>query len=207
MQGLSLIPQRPQPPTTVTIEGAIYAIHLVDEADIQFNDEKETDHTKKEVYVGVACDTYAFEDGYCVESHAIYIATEQTLFDEKDTVIHELLHVILGTQNSDRSITKRMFIKKLAVPFVRLLQRNPALVAYLTGVPADGTNAYFAGRDPELLEQQAGRLRDALFKLCDPKELGDIATYHDYVYEMAAKLLSLMQGAHDLVRYLSVRTD
>ncbi len=65
------------------------------------------------------------------DSHTIYIARKQSLSSEQDTVLHELLHCIMGHKFTDEKIRGHEAISTLTPKLLKLFQDNPELVKYL----------------------------------------------------------------------------
>lgn len=61
----------------------------------------------------------------------IIVRPGQNLCDEQDTVIHEFLHAILGTEKSGDIQTVHDWIYDTSTPLIDLLRDNKALVDYL----------------------------------------------------------------------------
>jgi hypothetical protein len=85
---------------------------------------------------GKACDENAVRQGWCEAKHHIYLETGRTLQQERTTLLHEILHVILGTENSEEETSYHDFIYKLSPKLLQVLQENPKLYLYLTAPSA-----------------------------------------------------------------------
>src|SRR5712671_2390564 len=64
-------------------------------------------------------------------SHTIYISRGQSLADEQDTLMHELLHCVMGYAFSEEKIRGHEVISSLTPKLLQLFKENPALVKYL----------------------------------------------------------------------------
>ena len=63
---------------------------------------------------------------------AITIAPEQTPWEERDTVLHELGHAVLKAQGREYGgKTEELYVQALATGFLHLFRDNPDLVTYL----------------------------------------------------------------------------
>ena len=116
-------PVRPAPPRQVRIGAAVYGIVPVpgvppagDTAGL----------------AGKACDENAVRNGWCNVKNRIYLETGRTLQQERTTLLHEIQHVILGTESSEEETTTHDFIYKLSPQLLQVLQENPDLLFYLT---------------------------------------------------------------------------
>jgi|tagenome__1003787_1003787.scaffolds.fasta_scaffold19621731_2 hypothetical protein len=63
--------------------------------------------------------------------HVIFIARKQSLRDEQDTLLHELMHCVMGPGFSDQRLSGHDAIRDLTPRLLRLMQQNPALTEYL----------------------------------------------------------------------------
>lgn len=114
--------QRPAPPRRIRIGAAIYTIELV---------EKVPPAGDASGLAGKACDDNAVRNGWCTAKNRIYLETGRTLQQERTTLLHEIQHVILGTETSEEEITIHEFIYKLSPKLLQVLQDNPELYSYL----------------------------------------------------------------------------
>jgi hypothetical protein len=64
-------------------------------------------------------------------SHVIYISRRQSLADEQDTLMHELLHCVMGHAFSEEKIRGHEVISSLTPKLLQLFKENPELVKYL----------------------------------------------------------------------------
>jgi len=115
--------QRPAPPRRIRIGAAIYTITLVG---------KVPPAGDASGLAGKACDDNAVRNGWCTAKNRIYLETGRTLQQERTTLLHEIQHVILGTETSEEEITIHEFIYKLSPKLLQVLQDNPELYSYLT---------------------------------------------------------------------------
>jgi hypothetical protein len=121
---LSMAIDRPMPPNEVKIGRAIYKIKFI-AGDGAFE-------------YGLTCDANAVRKQACNELDTIYLVEGQTINDERDTLIHEIQHGILGTERSRKKIRVHKLIYELSAGLLRVFQDNPALWAYWTvPVPAE----------------------------------------------------------------------
>jgi hypothetical protein len=67
--------------------------------------------------------------------HTIYISSKQSLSDEQDTLMHELLHCVMGHAFSDEKMRGHEVISDLTPKLLQLFKENPALVKYLQQNP------------------------------------------------------------------------
>jgi hypothetical protein len=81
---------------------------------------------------GKTCDDNAFRHRWCTTKRRIYLESGRPLQQERTTLLHEIQHVLLGTQTSDEEITNHEFIYKLSPKLLQVLQDNPELYSYLT---------------------------------------------------------------------------
>lgn len=100
----------------------IYAIKLVEKV-------PPTDEASS--LAGKACDHNAVKGGWCAVKNSIYLETGRTLQQERTTLLHEIQHVILGTEHSEEETTYHAFIYKLSPKLLQVLQDNPDLLFYL----------------------------------------------------------------------------
>jgi hypothetical protein len=63
-------------------------------------------------------------------SHTIYISRRQSLAEEQDTLMHELLHCVMGHAFSDEKIRGHEVISSLTPKLLQLFKENPQLVKY-----------------------------------------------------------------------------
>jgi hypothetical protein len=116
-------PQRPAPPRHLLLGAAVYTIEVV---------EKVPPAGDASGLAGKACDDNAFRNGWCTAKRRIYLESGRTLQQERTTLLHEIQHVLLGTETSDEEITTHQFIYKLSPKLLQVLQDNPELNSYLT---------------------------------------------------------------------------
>ncbi len=115
--------QRPSPPRRLRIGAAVYTIEVV---------EKVPPAAEASGLAGKACDDNAVRNGWCTAKRRIYLERGRTLQEERTTLLHEIQHVLLGTETSDEEITNHEFIYKLSPKLLQVLQDNPELYSYLT---------------------------------------------------------------------------
>ena len=65
------------------------------------------------------------------EKHTIFIARGQALPDEQDTVLHEILHGLMGHDFTHSHIEGHEAIVRMAPALLRVMKDNPELVKYL----------------------------------------------------------------------------
>lgn len=115
--------QRPAPPRHIKIGEVAYTIELV---------EKVPPAGDASSLAGKACDENAVKEGWCAAKDRIYLETGRPLQQERTTLLHEIQHVVLGTQNSEEETAYHEFIYKLSPKLLQVLQDNPELYFYLT---------------------------------------------------------------------------
>ena len=81
---------------------------------------------------GKTCDANAVKNGWCTAENFIYLEDGRSLQQERTTLLHEIQHVILGTENSKEQTTSHDFIYRLSPKLLEVLQDNPELNSYLT---------------------------------------------------------------------------
>jgi len=81
---------------------------------------------------GKACDESAVHNGWCDAKDRIYLETRRPLQQERTTLLHEIQHVLLGTERSEKETSYHDFIYKLSPKLLQVLQDNPELYFYLT---------------------------------------------------------------------------
>jgi hypothetical protein len=64
-------------------------------------------------------------------SHTIYISRKQSLKNEQDTLMHELLHCVMGHKFTDKKVIGHDIIANLTPKLLQLFRDNPELVKYL----------------------------------------------------------------------------
>lgn len=64
------------------------------------------------------------------DSHTIYISRRQSLKDEQDTLMHELLHSVMGHKFTDKKVIGHDMIANLTPKLLQLFRDNPELVKY-----------------------------------------------------------------------------
>ena len=64
------------------------------------------------------------------KTHTIYISRKQSLKDEQDTLMHELLHCVMGHAFSEEKIRGHEVISSLTPKLLQLFKDNPELVKY-----------------------------------------------------------------------------
>lgn len=117
------VPFRPAPPRQIRIGTAVYTIVLVPRVPPAGD---------ASGLAGQACDENAVRNGWCDAKGRIYLETGRPLQQERTTLLHEIQHVILGTEASEEEITNHEFIYKLSPKLLQVLQDNPELYSYLT---------------------------------------------------------------------------
>ena len=65
------------------------------------------------------------------KTHTIYISRKQSLKDEQDTLVHEVLHSVMGHDFTDKKIRGHEVISDLTPKLLQLFKDNPELVKYL----------------------------------------------------------------------------
>jgi hypothetical protein len=115
--------QRPAPPRQIRIGAVVYTIEMV---------EKVPPAGDASGLAGKACDESAARNGWCDAKDRIYLETRRTLQQERTTLLHEIQHVILGTEMSAQQTSYHDFIYKLSPKLLQVLQDNPELYFYLT---------------------------------------------------------------------------
>jgi hypothetical protein len=114
---------RPAPPRQITIGKITYTIELVKEV---------PPASDAPTLSGKACDENAAKESWCDSNDRIYLRTGRTLQKERTTLLHEIQHIILGTDKSDDETTYHQFIYELSPTLLQVLQDNPDLYLYLT---------------------------------------------------------------------------
>ena len=117
------VPLRPVPPRQIRIGATVYTILLVPSIPPAGD---------ASGLAGKACDENAVRNGWCEAKERIYLETGRPLQQERTTLLHEIQHVILGTQTSEDKVTSHEFIYKLSPKLLQVLQDNPELGSYLT---------------------------------------------------------------------------
>jgi hypothetical protein len=115
--------ERPTPPRRLRIGATVYTIELV---------EKVPPAGDASGLAGKACDDNAVRSNWCTAKRRIYLESGRTLQQERTTLLHEIQHVLLGTETSEEEITTHQFIYKLSPKLLQVLQDNPELYSYLT---------------------------------------------------------------------------
>lgn len=115
--------QRPAPPRQIRIGAVIYTIEMV---------EKVPPAGDASGLAGKACDESAVRNGWCDAKDRIYLEIRRPLQQERTTLLHEIQHVILGTEKSEEETSYHDFIYKLSPKLLQVLQDNPELYFYLT---------------------------------------------------------------------------
>jgi hypothetical protein len=115
--------QRPAPPLQIKIGAVVYSIKLA---------ERVPPAGEASTLAGKACDGNAVKEGWCTAKDCIYLETGRPLQQERTTLLHEIQHVILGTENSKEETSYHDFIYKLSPKLLQVLQDNPELYFYLT---------------------------------------------------------------------------
>ena len=115
--------QRPAPPRQLRIGAALYTIEMV---------EKVPPAGDASGLAGKACDESAVRNGWCDARDRIYLETRRTLQQERTTLLHEIQHVLLGTEKSEEETSHHDFIYQLSPKLLQVLQDNPELYFYLT---------------------------------------------------------------------------
>lgn len=114
---------RPVPPRHIKIGSVVYTIELI---------AKVPPAGDASGLAGKTCDDSAVRQGWCAAKDRIYMEAGRTLQQERTTLLHEIQHVILGTESSDEDTTTHDFIYKLSPQLLQVLQDNPDLLFYLT---------------------------------------------------------------------------
>lgn len=115
--------QRPAPPRQINIGTAVYTIEMV---------EKVPPAGDASGLAGKACDQSAVRNGWCDAKDRIYLETRRPLQQERTTLLHEIQHVLLGTEKSEEQTKHHDFIYELSPKLLQVLQDNPELYLYLT---------------------------------------------------------------------------
>ena len=69
---------------------------------------------------------------YCTDSR-IEIRTHQSPAEERDTLLHEVMHAVLYTQGREGGgKTEELYVRALATGMLGVLKDNPRLAAWLT---------------------------------------------------------------------------
>jgi hypothetical protein len=83
--------------------------------------------------------TWVSPDAFCpflgftqVETHTVYVLKGMTKDDEKSTVLHEVMHVAVGTDRSNEKTTIHGAIYVISEHLVDILANNPQLSRYLS---------------------------------------------------------------------------
>ena len=114
---------RPVPPRQLKIGGVVYTVEIVD---------KVPPAGDASGLAGKACDESAVRNGWCDAKDRIYLETGRTIQEERTTLLHEIQHVLLGTERSKRETRYHDFIYQLSPKLLQVLQDNPDLYIYLT---------------------------------------------------------------------------
>lgn len=115
--------QRPAPPREIKIGRVVYTIHVV---------EKVPPAGDASGLAGKSCDESAVRNGWCHAKDRIYLETGRTIQQERTTLLHEIQHVLLGTEKSKEETNYHDFIYELSPKLLQVLQDNPELYFYLT---------------------------------------------------------------------------
>ena len=65
------------------------------------------------------------------KNRTIYISRKQSLKDEQDTLVHELLHCVMGHEFTDKKVRGHEVVSNLSPKLLQLFKDNPELVKYL----------------------------------------------------------------------------
>lgn len=65
-------------------------------------------------------------------THTILVHPGQTLRNEQDTVLHEVMHAVLRQQGRPYTAAEERYVTALATGLLGVLHDNPALAKYLT---------------------------------------------------------------------------
>ena len=114
---------RPVPPRQLKIGTVVYTIEVV---------EKVPPAGDASGLAGKACDDSAVRNGWCDAKGRIYLETGRTIQQERTSLLHEIQHVLLGTEKSKQGTTYHDFIYQLSPKLLQVLQDNPELYFYLT---------------------------------------------------------------------------
>ena len=115
--------KRPAPPRHIRVGTVVYSIIVA---------HKVPPAGDASSLAGKACDDNAVKNGWCTAADCIYLEEGRTLQQERTTLLHEIQHIILGTENSKEQTTSHDFIYKLSPKLLQVLQDNPELYSYLT---------------------------------------------------------------------------
>ena len=113
---------RPSPPHEIKIRGIIFTVTFI----------SENSKLLQGKYVGFTCDEEMVKEGRCADLYTIFLATDKPIEQERETLIHEIEHGMVGSDRSEEEITYHDAITELAPRFLQVIQDNPKLLAYLT---------------------------------------------------------------------------
>ncbi len=117
------VSRRPSPPRHIRIGAVVYTVELV---------QKVPPTGDASSLAGQTCDENAVKAGWCTARDHIYLEAGRTLQQERTTLLHEIQHVLLGTEHSEEETTYHAFIYTLSPKLLQVLQDNPDLLIYLT---------------------------------------------------------------------------
>jgi len=139
---------------------------------------------------GEACDQDAITAGTC-KKFGIVVESAKEHGDEQDTAFHELLHILLGTNESDVIVTRQEFAKKLSPRLLSVIRENPALVKYLETERWDSSKRLY----PPMNESEKELfLRKRLLSLLGTDSPGNACTYHQLIYRLSPERKNIFRG-------------
>jgi hypothetical protein len=109
------MPQRP--PAHITVDGKDWQVKVVECDGIPDTDWRDTK----------LCPYLGYTE---TKKHTVYILQGQELSDEKSTLLHELMHVAVGTDHSFDKTTIHGAIYTISNPLSEILSDNPKLLTY-----------------------------------------------------------------------------
>jgi len=190
-------PQRPQPPNEITINDIVFKIVIVPVIP--------TPPGYHGTFIGDTCDQNAFEEKDCafpdtpVNTISAVLATdletEKDNFEwDKDTVLHETFHAIVGTKKSDDPIACKVFAKELSPGLLHVLQNNPKLITYLTAWIKEAPTEDIRNANAVIIPgSQEKILTETLVSLCSKEENPEEghATYHTFIRILSPEVRNL----------------
>jgi len=164
-------------------------------------------------YRGRICDRDALQAGLCSDPWTIRIEEKQGLDEERNTVLHEVFHAILGTAVSDNIVTSSSFIDVLAPKLLEVFQKNPALMQYLRAGATLDTSQTVKAITRKAQEKQ---LRETLYLLLGGESVNWLgiyrhstnwlARYHYLIERLSPELVHRLENDAPLATYLMIRT-
>lgn len=172
-----------------------------------------------DAFYGRTCDHYAISIKNCTDVNTFFIRKKMKLADMQDTILHELFHGIVGTENSYERVSCAEFARTVSPKLLRILQRNAKLAAFLRANPGKAALEAYQPAEAETPESQAKLMEEVLESACDSAEVpskdddtwrkGHInpGTYHHIIYKSPEHLLKKIQNDAGVMDRLLVKTS